>query len=195
MVKRETKGANTMDDKVAEIYTTKLDRWLISDEAKPIYNKNNSIIGYIKPFYNSWFEKLCYTWNSADKNPLSRYYHFESMDNNLNILNRIIQISSRKWTVILLPNQNNETRYILKDISTISRGSKLSLEFQGQNIDIENKRAKYSVQFIESNEGLFAQCDIKPESIQLTVQVFKPVLDIYLILTIGVIIYYYELRM
>ena len=57
---------------------------------------------------------------------------------------------------------------------------------------MENNRVNYQTQFIDSTKGVIAQCDRKG-IIDITIQVFKPELDIYLIATLGLVHYYSSL--
>ena len=162
---------------------------MLSTKPMPIYDENHNIVGYVNYFYKSLgariFKYLC---------PLFNNFETKDVDGNIHIrvIQSILFFKRAEWKVELCSEQQKRISFILRDNSLASSAKTLAFEFEGRQITMENNRVNYQTQFIDSTKGVIAQCDRKG-IIDITIQVFKPELDIYLIATLGLVHYYSSL--
>lgn len=176
-------------DKV-ETYTIKNNLINTSTDPMPILDENNNVIGHVGLFYNSIGEKIL---GCLSGRPI--FYHLLAKDADGNIRTRVNQFrlffKRAKWNIEMYPNPQEGISFLVRDISDIGAAKTLAFEYNGHKIIMENNHVHYQSRFTNSSNDLIAQCDRIPES--LSIQVFKPELDIYLIATLALIQYYWSI--
>lgn len=149
-------------------------------------------LGYVNIVYHSFLEKV---FAYLGGRPVFYHLHAQDVDGNLRV--RVLQsirfFQKAEWKVELYSYQHKIGSFLVQDISFAGAASTLAFEFKGQQILIKRTSALYKTQFIASNTEVIAECDVKDIPQTLYIQVIKPELDIYLITTLALIHFYWDI--